>query len=144
MANETNLTKEEAYEIADKLALASARILEFRVEIRDPPLSNEEADELEKCEDSLDSLVVLFRSYGIQLIGSDANEAVTELKSAIDAAKKTLEKINTIKKTIRIAGAVVDLAVAVLAKDPKGIINAAKGVVTATNGGKSEEDKKNR
>lgn len=133
MANKFQLSETDAYEIADSFAQASARILDFRVTNRGS-LSNDEATELEKCEDSLDHMVVLFRSYGIKLIGAGADEAITELKSAIDLGKKTIAKIDKIKKAIKIAGALVDLAVAVLAKDPKAILAAAQGVQGAAKG----------
>ncbi|NTW07187.1 MAG: hypothetical protein HGA29_05015 [Syntrophaceae bacterium] len=131
MAEKTILPEKEAYEIADKFALISAQILEFRIEKREPPLSDEDAAELEKYEDSLDALVVLFRNYGIQLIGKKANEATVELRNAVEAGKKTLKQVNTIKQAINIAGALVDLAVAVLSREPKGILNAAQKVIAA-------------
>lgn len=140
MANETELTKDEAYEIADSFAQASARILDFRV-TNLSSLSDEEATDLEKCEDRLDHMVVLFRGYGIRLIGAGAQEAVSELKSAIALGKDVIAKINKIKKAIKIAGALVDLALAVLAKDTKGILSAAKGVQTAAKGSKDGKGK---
>jgi len=133
MANESQLTQEEAYEIADSFAQASARILDFRITNRST-LSEDEARDLEKCEDSLDHMVVLFRGYGIRLIAAGAQHAVAELKSAIALGKGAIAKINKIKKAIKIATALVDLAVAVLAKDPKGIVAAAKSVQTAAKG----------
>lgn len=139
MANELQMTKAEAYEIADSFAQASARILDFRVANRSS-LSDDEATDLEKYEDSLDHMVVLFRGYGIRLIGAGAQEAVSELKSEIALGKETIAKVNKIKKVIKIAGALVDLAVALLAKDPKGLLAAAKGVRTAAKGSKDEEE----
>jgi len=132
MAEKTILPEKEAYEIADKFALISAQILEFRIEKREPPLSDENAAELEKYEDSLDALVVLFRNYGIQLIGKNTGNAVAELRNAVEAGKTKLMQVNSIKQAVRIAGAVVDLAVAVLAREPKGILNAAQKVMKET------------
>lgn len=137
MANELQLPTAEAYEIADSFAQASARILDFRVTNRSS-LSDGESTDLEKCEDSLDHMVVLFRGYGIRLIGAGAQEAVSELKSAIVLGKETIAKVNKIKKVIKIAGALVDLAVALLAKDPQGLLAAATGVRTAAEGSKGE------
>lgn len=133
MDNELQLTEIEAYEIADSFAQASARILDFRITNRST-LSDDEASDLEKCEDNLDHMVVLFRGYGIRLIDAKAQNAVSELKVAIALGKETIAKINKIKEAIKVANALVDLAVAVLAKDPKGIVAAAKGVKTAAKG----------
>lgn len=129
MAKKIELTVDEAYEIADSFAQASASFLNYRVENRNS-LSQSQLDQLERCEDSLDSMVVLFRGYGIKLIGAEAESAVEELKSAIALGKGAIEKITKVKKAIAIAGAVVDLAVAVLAQDPKGILTAASGVLS--------------
>jgi len=139
MAKVLQLTQAEAYEIADSFAQASACILDFRIQNRSS-LSDDEATDLEKSEDSLDHMVVLFRGYGIRLIGSLAQDAVSELKAAISLGKEVIARINSIKKAIKIAGTLVDLAVAVLAKDPKGILAAVKGVQTAAKG--SEDEKK--
>jgi len=130
MADESNVTAKEAYEIADSFAQASARMLDFRI-ANSNVLSDEDASKLERCEDTIDHLVVLFRGYGIRLIGAKAREAMVELQAAVDVARLTIEKINKTKKVIKIAGALVDLAVAVLAKDPKAILGAAKKVKAA-------------
>ncbi|PIY20815.1 MAG: hypothetical protein COZ12_08050, partial [Deltaproteobacteria bacterium CG_4_10_14_3_um_filter_60_8] len=112
MADESNVTAKEAYEIADSFAQASARMLDFRI-ANSNVLSDEDASKLERCEDTIDHLVVLFRGYGIRLIGAKAREAMVELQAAVDVARLTIEKINKTKKVIKIAGALVDLAVAV-------------------------------
>lgn len=131
MVDETNLPAKEACAIADSFAQASARLLDLRI-AKGNLLSAEEAFALEKCEDTLDHLVVLFRGYGIQLIGAKAQPAMVELKAAVALAKITIEKSGEIKQAIKIAAALVDLAVAVLAKDPKAILGAARIVRAAS------------
>jgi hypothetical protein len=133
MTDELQLDNREAYEIADNFAQASARILDFRIANRNS-LSDDEVLNLEKYEDNLDHLVVLFRGYGIQLIGDDAQQAVSDLRFAIDRGKNAIEKVKKIKKTIKIAGALVDLAVATMTRNPEGVIAAAKSVRSAVNG----------
>jgi hypothetical protein len=131
MADQTDLIENEVFEIADKFSEASAELLDFRVRKRDS-LSPEEEKELEKCEDRLDKMVVGFRDYGIRLIGAKVGYAVAELKGAIDAARSTIEEVANIKKAIQVATALVDLAVALMSKDPKAILNAASAVQKAT------------
>ena len=125
MANKLELTVKKSYELADSFAQASARILEFRISNRDL-LTPEEAARLERCEDSLDSMVVLFRGYGITLIGTGAGKAAEELKLAIEAGKSAIETINKVKSAIKIAEALVVLSVAVLSKNTRDILAAAK------------------
>jgi len=130
MANLTELTAEEASQIADSFAQASARVLDFRVEHR-KTLSDEDFDELEKSEDLLDHMVVLFRKITIQLIGEKAGDAVAELKEAIEQAKATIKKTQQVKRVIKLAGNLVDLAVALGSKNPKSILAAAKSLKEA-------------
>ncbi|HET7831384.1 MAG TPA: hypothetical protein VFK88_00315 [Gallionella sp.] len=130
MAVKLDLTAEEAYEIADSFAQASARVLDYRIAHRDH-LAPAESDELEKCEDRLDHMVVMFRGYGIQLIGAKASDAVLELKAAIEIAKAAMEQVEKIKDAIKLASALVELAVALTSKDPKAILAAAKALKTS-------------
>ena len=125
MANKLELTVEKSYELADSFAQASARILDFRISHRDS-LTPQEAARLERCEDSLDSMVVLFRGYGITLIGAGAGKAADELKLAIEAGKSAIETIHKVKSAIKIAEALVVLSVAVLSKNTRDILTAAK------------------
>lgn len=124
MPKPVTLTAPRAYEIADAFGQASSAILEYRVSNRSS-LSKAEARALESAEDRLDSLVVLFRGYGIALLAADAQAAATELTQAITKARNALNTIENVKTAIRIAGAVADLAVAVLAVNPKGVADAA-------------------
>lgn len=133
MANELQLGATEAYAIADGFAQASARILDFRVSRR-TTLSEEDANTLEQCEDSLDHLVVLFRGYGIRLTGAGAQDAVTELKGALALGREAIAVINTSKAAIKAAQSLADLAVAVLAKSPQGVVAAARCVRAACKG----------
>ncbi|MBC3909734.1 hypothetical protein [Undibacterium umbellatum] len=127
MANEIQLPQEQAFQVADGFAQLSARILDYRVTHREA-LSSPERASLEEAEDHLDHLVVLFRSYGIRLIGAGAADAAAEITAAISRAKATIEKVDKIKKAISTAAAIVDLAVAVFAKDPKAVLAAAKAI----------------
>jgi hypothetical protein len=79
-------------------------------------LSETDAAVLVQCEDSLDHLVVLFRGYGIRLIGAAAQQAFVELKDALAMGIEALAKVNKIKQAIKAATALVHLAVAVLGK----------------------------
>jgi hypothetical protein len=127
MAKILSLSAEQSFEIADSFAQMSGKVLDFRIS-KSTALKPKESSALEKAEDNLDHLVVLFRANGIQLLGSEAKDAIAELSSAIIIAKKKITKIAKIKKAIEIATSVVELAVAILAKDPKAILIAAKAV----------------
>jgi hypothetical protein len=127
--NEHIISPDEAYEVADAFAQVSARILDFRVEAGD--LTDDEAEELERCEDTLDALVVLFRGYGIKLLGERASDAAQDLSGAIRDARDTLQNIADTKRAILIAAAVVELAVAVQIGNVKGVVTSIAGVAAA-------------
>src|ERR1051325_9942615 len=79
MANaETELTVAEAYEIADRFAQASARILDFRVNTGN--LSGDQADALLKVAAALVDLAVAIVSKNVQGV-------VAAAKTVADASK---------------------------------------------------------
>lgn len=121
------LSSEEAYEVADQLALTSSEVLRFRLR-NHANLSIEQKLALEKCEDQLDQLVVEFRNRGITLIGDEAAAAKAEILGATAKAQKFLDKLKKIQKGIQVIVAVVDLARAIISHDAKGVLNAAKAV----------------
>ena len=122
------LPAEEAYAIANRFALASSAVLEFRVNHLDS-LSRAEALLLEKCEDELDANVVAYRNRGIMLLGTGSEAAIAELKDATVQATKFLKKLDDIDKAIEVAVGIVDLTRAVLAHDVSGVAKATKNVV---------------
>ncbi len=69
-----------------------------------------------------------------RLIGAGAQEAVLELKAAQAIGMDAIEKINQTKHAIEIFSALVDLAVAVLAKNAQGVVAASNGVRAACKG----------
>jgi len=127
MAEQLNLTPQQAYAIADSLAQASARVLDYRVTYQDR-LAPEDLKKLEECENALDHQVVQIRNHGIQLISAEAEGAVVELGEAIEAARTTITRIEQTRDAIRIAGSLIDLCVALTSKNPKAILAAAKAV----------------
>ena len=112
----------EARTIADAFAQVSARVLDYRVE--SDFLTDAQAKELEKVEDTLDSFVVLFRSYGIQLLGQKGAVAANKLKPTLDEARDLLKTITKIKRVLTITAAVVGLAVAVQVGNAAGVVKA--------------------
>lgn len=124
----------EAYLIADTFAELSAEALRVRVELSAKrEISKEEAKQLEKAEDTLDSFVVLFRGYGIQLIGEQAATASKDLKSAVGHANETLKKISNLKQKILLLSNAVDLAFAVYKGDASQVAKLAEKLLNTKN-----------
>ena len=120
----SELTKEQAYAIADSLAQASSLVLELRIRARDT-LTPQERALLEQYENHLDQMVALFRAYGISLIAAGAQQARSDIEGAIAKGKAQLKRIADIKAAIGAAARLVDLGAAILSRDPFAIGEAA-------------------
>ncbi len=120
----TELTKDQAYAIADSLAQASSLVLELRIRERDA-LAPDERMLLEQYENHLDQMVALFRAYGIALTASGAEQARLEIEGAIAKGKAQLKRIADVKAAIAAAARLVDLGAAILSRDPFAIGEAA-------------------
>ena len=120
----SELTKEQAYAIADSLAQASSLVLALRIRARDM-LTPQERALLEQYENHLDQMVALFRAYGISLIAAGAQQARSDIEGAIAKGKAQLKRIADIKAAIGAAARLVDLGAAILSRDPFAIGEAA-------------------
>lgn len=124
MARLTELTKDQSYAIADSLAQASSLVLELRIREREA-LTPDERTLLEQYENHLDQMVALFRAYGIYLAAEGAQQARGEIEGAIAKGKAQLKRIADVKAAIGAAARLVDLAAAILSRDPLAIGEAA-------------------
>lgn len=125
MSNAITLERAEALKIANNLAQASSRILDFRVD-NFAQLSDEDAARLEKTEDELDHMVVLLRSRGVELIGEEAAEASQAIAGAIEDGKDVLANIKDVRNALRTAVALTELAVSILGRNARGALSAIK------------------
>lgn len=124
MAQLTELTKDESFAIADSLAQASSLVLELRIRAR-AALSPDERALLEQYEHHLDQMVSLFRAFGIVLIAEGAEQARSDIHTAIARGKVQLKRIADVKAAISAAARLVDLGAAILSRDPFAIGEAA-------------------
>jgi hypothetical protein len=80
------------------------------------------------------SLMTTAGNFALQaanLTLADADQAVSEISLATQAADKALEKLQDIDKAVKIASSVIVLAMAISTKDMGQIAAAAKSVVSA-------------
>jgi hypothetical protein len=80
------------------------------------------------------SLMTTAGNFAVQaanLTLANADQAVSEISLATQAADKALSKLQDIDKAVSIASSVIVLAMAISTKDMGQIASAAKGVVTA-------------
>ena len=127
MPTRTELSADDAFDIADQLAMVSAQVLMYRVEHKDT-LNDAERESLHKLEDELDDSVTILRNHGVTLVGAKAAKAVEDLNEAIAKAQEALKKIEKAKRAIQLAAAVLDLARTVSTGNVPDILAAAKAV----------------
>ena len=80
---------------------------------------------------SLMSAAANFALQAANLTLADADQAVSEISVATQAADKALDKLQDIDKAVKIASSVIVLAMAISTKDMGQIAAAAKSVVSA-------------
>lgn len=116
--------------IADRLARASAGILELRIALteRTPPPSPEEIKQLKQYETHLDQMVAFFRANSIHMLVQGAQEAVRNVNTAIDHGMQVVADINQRKAAIKAAAGLLDLAGALLSRNPLAVVDAIKAL----------------
>ncbi|WP_312436096.1 hypothetical protein [Janthinobacterium sp.] len=131
MNDASKLGRELTYEIADGLAQASSLILELRIALRlaaKPGDEHADEDRLEQLENQLDQMVILFRAYGIYLLGQAAQAPIAEINDAIAHARQNLKKVTDLKHHITTATRLVELGAAILSRDPLAMVKAARSL----------------
>lgn len=116
--------------IADRLARASAGILELRIALaaQTPPISAAEQQQLKQHESHLDQMVAFFRANGIYLLAKHAQDAVRNVNAAIDHGTQVVADINQTKAAIKAAVGLLDLAGALLSRSPLAVADAIKSL----------------
>lgn len=122
--------------IADRLARASAGILELRIALtaQAPPtspnssVSAAELQELKHYESHLDQMVAFFRANGIYLLAKQAQDAVRNVNDAIDHGTQVVADIRQTKAAIKAAAGLLDLAGALLSRNPLAVADAIKSL----------------
>ncbi|KAB8044950.1 hypothetical protein [Janthinobacterium aquaticum] len=124
------LEESDSTNIADRLARASAGILELRIALtaQAPPISAVELQELQQYESHLDHMVAFFRANGIYLLAEHAQDAVRNVNEAIDRGTQVVADIKQTKAAIKAAAGLLDLAGALLSRNPLAVSDAIKSL----------------
>lgn len=113
--------------IADRLAQASNQVLELRVRLNNALTSvpRQVLQDLRQIEIHLDQMVAFFRAQGIYMINQGAQQAVANVNAAIEHGKQTVADIHDTKAAIKAAAGLLDLAGALLSRNPLAVVEAA-------------------
>lgn len=130
MSHVEELTADDLADLADRVTAMSIELFKYRVSR--PTITAAEATEIREAgEVRLDSMAALLRSSAIRLAVVDADLRVEDLKRELENAKAAIRKIETIKGIINLTAQVISLGGAILARDGKAMLKAAKGVKDA-------------
>lgn len=135
------ITKEDAFELAQKCREASVELGNFRFK-NWQTLSPKERQDLENEEWDLLTISssLLTKAVGIALEESELT--VKRLKESVEQGKKVLKNIDTARNALRMAGGLLALAGAVVSKNPAAIISTAKDVFEIAKDMKPKKEEK--
>lgn len=121
------LDEKQVDDIADRLAQASNQVLELRVRLNNALRSvpRQVLQDLRQIEIHLDQMVAFFRAQGIYMINQGAQQAVANVNAAIEHGKQTVANIHDTKAAIKAAAGLLDLAGALLSRNPLAVVEAA-------------------
>ncbi|WP_338761562.1 hypothetical protein [Massilia sp. METH4] len=118
------LTADELAELANRYTGISTKLFEYRVTHALTP--EEEHLVRVECEQKLDALANVLRGQAIALVVTDASLKAEALHAALDAARKTLDKLDKVRDVIGLVTNVIALGGAILSGNARAIVKAVK------------------
>jgi len=126
------LTADDAKELARWFRELSVTLGNYRFN-NWSKLSEKERSAIESMEWTLLNYSSDFITQAVWIILDDAQGSFEKLRQATAEAKKAISNIQTIKQVISIATSVIELAAAVMTKNPATIVTAIEHVINAVN-----------
>lgn len=124
------LTANQARDLAQSFRDVSVALGEYRFANWDS-LTKAQRDSIEDAEWTLLNYSSDFITQAVGITLDDANASLSNIQDVTAKAKKAMETINTIKKIVVIAGAVIQLGAAIVTKNPGVIASATRNLVSA-------------
>ena len=121
------LTADDARVIADQF-LEAAQAIDAYLDANRAALSKDEKKSLRDAQKELLRSSAAMTTAAVGLSIDQMDDAAAELGQVITEAKDSLADLESIRKAIRVAAGLVDLATAIVAKDPGGAVKAALGL----------------
>jgi hypothetical protein len=122
------LTANEARELAQSFRNVSVSLGNYRFNHWDT-LTKPQRDTIESMEWTLLNTSSDFITFAVGLTLDEAQASLERIQEATTKAKKAIETIESIRKVITIAGAVIKLGAAIVTKDPGMIVTAINDVL---------------
>ena len=120
-------TPDTSFDLADQISLISSEVLKFRIKNR-PTLSDKDKSDLEDLEVQLDQSTAQLRAAGIAALSAVTKPAQQDIEAATKEAEALLRRIKRTERAVSIATSVLNLALAISAGQPQGIVSAIKDV----------------
>lgn len=124
------------FDLADQVALVSIRLFQYRLAVQQD-LAVAKVRKLREQEDQLDAVTTELRAAAVKAVTDDVAGALAEVTAATVKAQKVITRIAKIEQAIKVATAVVALAVSVLDGNLVAIGKAAGSLMKATDEAKA-------
>lgn len=124
------ISKSDAIELAKTYKEAAVLLGQFQLDHWDE-LSATDRRDLTDEEYTLIDFSQNLVTYAMGVLLDEAQASIDDLKNATDQANKALQKIETVKKALTVATALVKLGGAIHAGDPGAIASSIGGVYNA-------------
>ena len=121
------ITEQQALDLSERFNALADTLAEYKSANIDS-LTGEQKDALAKCVSRLRirAMRLITQAVGIKLDSSSVS--LSNIRDAVKTAQKAIATINTVKKVIEVAGAVISLGAAIASKDMGAIATAVKGI----------------
>ncbi len=124
------LSSEEAFQLSKSFRELSVSLGDYRF-ANWSKLSDKEKRACEDAEWSLLNASADIRTAAVGLVLEETELSFSRLQQTTAEAKKTIKRLEDIRKAINIATAAVSLAGAIISRDPSAIGKTAKGLYEA-------------
>jgi len=121
------LTAEDARIIRDQF-LAAAQAIDDYLDANWETISRSNYETLSESQKTLLRVSIFMTTEAVGLSIDQMADAAAELGQVIVEAKDSLADLHSVGKAIRITAGLVDLATAIIAKDPGGAVKAVQGL----------------
>ncbi len=121
------ITARDAREIADRL-LAAAQAIDDYLDAHWQTISRPDYETLNESGKTLLRISSFVTTEAVGLALEEVEDDAAQLKHVIDEATETIRQLTNVRRAIRFAAGLADLATGIMSKDPKAISKSLRNL----------------
>jgi hypothetical protein len=121
------INSDQAFDLTRRLRSTSIELGNYRFE-HWHELTKKQREKLETLEWNLGLNAMRVQTAAVGLALDEADTSLTQIRNATAKAKRAIKTLDTVRKVVAVATALVGLAAAIASKDPAAIAKNAKKV----------------